>query len=156
IGTPTHLNTFHFHDQGHGLDEGERLAVFAFDGRAVRRFSQAPGDELAAAVQALPPAWFGPLRHEREAAIARLQALGARPPGADVRALEVYALACACAFAGGDSVSYWDERVLPLITLGSGLPVVEPGDVDDLADTASVLHALVEVMPYAAPPGGEG
>jgi hypothetical protein len=159
-GMPTDLGIFSFHDRGHDLDEAEpRLALFAFDAAEVaRRWASTPGRELAAMISAAPS--FGPLDGARPAVVEALAALGDRTPAAaelrDVRAYELCALDEGRAFAGGDLQEYWDARVLPLFALGDGDPVIGAADVEDLDDCASVLHALVEVMPYAAPPGGEG
>jgi hypothetical protein len=159
-GTPTNLGSFRFHDRGAELDdERERLAVLAFDGAAARRrWAETPGRALADALAAAPAHAFGPLAGARDEAVAALRALGDRmPAGAldDVRAFELVALDEARAFAGGDAVAYWDERVLPLLALASEAPVVSASDLEDLDDCASVLHALVEVLPFAPLPGGE-
>jgi hypothetical protein len=75
----------------------------------------------------------------------------------DVRALEQYVLEeSAVVFAGGDAMSYWDERVLPMFSLSADEPKIEQRDVEELEDCDSLLHALVEVTPFAAPPDGEG
>src|SRR5262249_9022171 len=79
-GTPTHLGTFQFHDLGVGLDEGERLAVFAFDGARLRKcWNTVSGTELAASLRALPSEWLGPLSQARDAASAWLDGLATEP-----------------------------------------------------------------------------
>lgn len=160
-GTPTDFNSFVFHDAGRGLDEGERVAFFAFDGRAAWSVLQTmPGAQLAELLGSAPLGLYGPLEAARAPGCAALAALGdksaAQADLRDVRALELCALAAGRVFAGGDVVSYWDERVLPLFSLAAEEPKIDAADVDDLEDTDSILHAVVEVMPYAAPPGGEG
>ncbi len=161
-GTPTEFGSFGFHDRGLGLDEkDERMAVLAFDPRAVATlFSQTPGRELGEILSTMPPGAFGPLEGARPAAVAALSACGdqsAEQAGLrDVRALELTALACARAFAGGDQVAYWGERVLPIFSLSDAEPAIDPAEAEDLDDCDSILHAMVEVTPWTAPPGGEG
>ncbi len=159
-GTPTDFNSFVFHDRGAGMDEeGERLAMLTFDPRVARLLWTTPGRELSANLIAAPPGFYGPLEAVRDAAADVLAPLGDRTPEqaglTDVRTLELCVLAAGRAFAGGDLREYWDERVLPMFAL-SGDPVIEPSEVEDLDDCDSVLHAMVEVQPFAAPPGGEG
>jgi hypothetical protein len=161
-GTPTEFGSFDFHDKGAGLDEGgERMVVLAFDPRAVSTlFTETPGAELAKALAAQPAGTFGPLEGARGPVIAALEACGeksAEQAGLrEVRALELTTLLCARAFAGGDRVEYWDERVFPLFSLSEADPKIEAAEAEDLEDTDSILHAMVEVMPWSAPPGGEG
>jgi hypothetical protein len=161
-GTPTEFGSFGFHDRGLGLDDkDERMAVFSFDPRVVATlFSQTPGKELAEILSSMPPGAFGPLEGARPQAIAALQACGeqsAEQTGLrDIRVLELAALACARAFAGGDRVAYWDERVLPIFSLADAEPKIDPAEVEDLDDCDSILHAMVEIMPWSAPPNGEG
>jgi hypothetical protein len=162
-GTPTGFNSFAFHDRGAGLDEGqERMALFAFD--RARAFAEA-GETWAARVGMAPAGAFGPLEGARAEAQAALAALGAtsiaeaRLPVQ--RALEVVAFGAALAWAGGEQVSYWDERVLPMFALLSGAEpptaVIDAAEAEALDDdTEGLLHAMVETLPYAAPPGGEG
>jgi hypothetical protein len=163
-GLPTGLNSFAFHDRGAGHDEdegGERLALFAFDAReAERGFFHTPGRELAAQLTVAPRARLGPLYGARDEALAALVALGdgapVVPSGGTVRAFELFTLAGARVFAGGEDAGYYDERFLPMFSLSAEAPVIEGGEVDELDACESVLHAMTEVLPYAAPPGGEG
>jgi hypothetical protein len=166
-GTPTGLGSFAFHDRGAGLQPGtERLALFAYDAAQLAlRFSSTPAREQAAVLPVAPSGAFAPLEGARAEAVAQLsaldeaaaaEALRAVDERAAVRALELCALEAARVFAGGDRLWFWDERVLPMFSLAAGDPVIEPGDVDDLDDAASVLAAMVDVLPWAAPPSGEG
>jgi hypothetical protein len=43
-----------------------------------------------------------------------------------------------------------------MFSLSTSDPVIDPADVEELDSCDSLLHAMVEVQPYAAPPGGEG
>jgi hypothetical protein len=166
-GSPTGLNSFAFHDRGAGLSAGaERLAWFAFDAAAVeRRAAGTPARELAASLMAAPAGMFGPLESARGEVVERLgrleetqtlEALIAGEHGMAVRALELCALEAARVFAGGDRLWFWDERVLPMFSLSAGDPVIEPSEVEDLDESPSILAAMVEVLPWAAPPAGEG
>jgi hypothetical protein len=161
IGTPTDFNSFLFHDRGDGVgEESERMAVFAFDPRVARILYGTPGTELGAGLMTAPPGFYGPLEGLRGEVVEAMGRLGQRSPeqaeAKDVRALELCALAASRAYASGEARSYWDERVLPVFSLASSEPKIEAGDVDDLDDCDSILHALVEVLPYSAPPSGEG
>jgi hypothetical protein len=161
-GLPTDLNAFAFHDLGRGLDDGgERLAFVAFDREAtLRRWREESGARLAGLLESAPASWFGPLAGRVPDAVAALAALGDRSPDAaglrDGSALELLALHHARAFSIGDTVSHWDERVLPVFCLAQTEPRIDADEVEDLDDADGILHALVEVMPAVAPPGGEG
>jgi hypothetical protein len=156
-GTPTGANSFAFHDRGAGQDEdSSRMAPFAFDGKRLRALWSQPSGQIAATLRKAPPWQFGPLTPLAAEVADRLEKRGAQPPENDVRALELCALACAGAFAGGETVSYWDERVLPMLSLASDEPKIETADCEDLEDCDSLLHAMVEVLPFSAPPDGEG
>lgn len=163
VGTPTGLDSFFFHDRGAALDDGEeRLAWFAFDRQ--RAFHQ-PGKTLAEIVAAAPAGALGPLEGAKAEAVAALQALGEQSPAEarldSSRALELCAFAASLAWAGGDEVQYWDGRVLPLFAICGtdtpAAPVLDEGEANDLEDeTESLIEAMVEALPYAAPPDGEG
>lgn len=162
-GTPTGLDSFFFHDRGAALDEGEeRLAWFAFDRAAA---FERPGTLLAQLIASLPAGRFGPLEGARDEAVAELAALGERTPAQArltvPRALELCALAAARAWAGGDQLGYWDGRVLPLFAICAAepppAPVFDQAEATELDDeTESILEAMVETLPFAAPPDGEG
>jgi hypothetical protein len=118
-----------------------------------------------ARLEAAPAGALGPLEGARAEATAALRALGERSLAAaelhDVRALEVVAFAGGLAFAGGDQVRYWDERVLPLFAIcgaaAPSAPVLDAIEAEMLEDeTESLLEAMVETLPFAAPPDGEG
>jgi hypothetical protein len=160
-GTPTDFDTFSFHDRGDGVDEeGERMALFGFDPRVARILYGTPGNELAAGLSTAPRGFFGPLEGLRDEAIASLAKLADRSPeqaGADdVRVLELCALTASRAFASGEQLSFWDERVLPMFALAGDDPKIDADEVDELDDCESLLHAMVEILPFAAPPSGEG
>jgi hypothetical protein len=158
---PSDLDCFSFHDGGDGMDRpGSRLVFCAFDPEAVARFRATPGRELAARLATIAPARLGPFAAARDEAAATLSALGDQTPEtarlADLHALEAAVLAEACLWTGGDRARYWDERVLPLFGLGDDKPVFGEDDLEELEGADSVLHAMLEVLPFAAPPGGEG
>jgi len=160
-GTPTDFDSFLFHDRGDGLDEGgERLAWLGFDPRVARILYGTPGRELAAGLSTAPAGFFGPLEGLRGPVTEALSQLGDRSPEQadikDVRALELCAVAASRAFASGEARGYWDERVLPMFSLSSGDPKIDAAEVEDLDDCDSIVHAIVDVLPYAAPPSGEG
>jgi hypothetical protein len=163
VGTPTGLDSFRFHDRGNGLeDRQERVAFFAFDRHEAfaveaRQWAQRLADA--------PAGWFGPLEATREQVFAELETTNPGRSVADAklsaRALELVAYASSLAWAGGDELAYWDERVLPLFLLCGtdqpAAPVLEPSEAQDLDDeTESLLEAMVETLPFAAPPDGEG
>lgn len=162
-GTPTGLDSFRFHDRGDALDDRqERVALFAFDrketfGTDARTWSE----RLSGA----PAGWFGPLEATREAVFAELSTTEVGKSVADAklstRALELVAFGAALAWAGGDELQYWDERVLPLFAICGvekpSAPVLDAREAEDLDDeTESLLEAMCETLPFAAPPDGEG
>jgi hypothetical protein len=160
-GTPTGFNSFAFHDRGHALGDGEeRLAFFAFD--RARAFAE-PAEAWATRLAMAPAGAVGPLEGARAEAQAELAALGRKSPAeaqlSSPRALEVVAFAAALAWAGGDEASYWDERVLPLFSICSSdvppTPTIDAQEAEELDGCESLLHAMVETLPYAAPRDGE-
>jgi hypothetical protein len=79
----------------------------------------------------------------------------------DTRALEVVAYAAALAWAGGDELRYWDGRVLPMFSICAAerppVAVLDQSEAEELEDDErSLLEAMVETLPFPAPPGGEG
>ncbi|HEX8953392.1 MAG TPA: hypothetical protein VF945_16165 [Polyangia bacterium] len=162
-GTPTGLDSFRFHDRGSGLeDRQERVAFFAFDrketfGVEARLWAQR--------LQGAPAGWFGPLEATREQVFAELETAN---PGRSLaearvstRALELVAFGAALAWAGGDELAYWDERAVPLFAICGTekppAPVLDPSEAEALDDeTESLLEAMAETLPFAAPPDGEG
>jgi hypothetical protein len=156
-GTPTGLNSFAFHDRAHEVGEGTRVAPFAFDLESARVKFSSPARELAAH---LSEGLTGPLAGARPEVVQALVEIGDRPltpedPIAQ-RALELCALDHAYVFGGGDRQYYLDHRVLPMFQLSTGAPQFDPEELDELEDSDSILEAMVDVLPYAAPPGGEG
>ncbi|HEX6835626.1 MAG TPA: hypothetical protein VF334_03585 [Polyangia bacterium] len=162
-GTPTGLDSFRFHDRGVGLeDRQERVAFFAFDrketfGVEARLWAQR--------LQGAPAGWFGPLEGTREQVFAELDTTEVGKSLADARvstrALELVAFGASLAWAGGDELAYWDERVLPLFSICAtdkpAAPVLEAAEAEELDnETESLLEAMVETLPFAAPPDGEG
>jgi hypothetical protein len=162
-GTPTALDAFTFHDRGAALEDGaERLAWLAFDRKAL---FEEKASVVAARIAALPPGALGPLEGARAESVALLRALGDQTIAAaqpqEVRALEVVAFAGALVFAGGDQVGYWDERVLPLFAIcgvdAPPAPALDAAESEELEDDETpLLAAMVETLPFAAPPDGEG
>ncbi|HUS68533.1 MAG TPA: hypothetical protein VMZ28_28555 [Kofleriaceae bacterium] len=156
-GTPLGIDAFSFHDHGVGNEEGlERMAWLAFDARqASLRFSATPGRVLSAQLAQAPRGAYGPLEHLRGGVLSALDNLGDQTPvearSTDERVLELCALASANAFAGGEQMAYWDDRVLPLFALDDESAEIPPEERDILDGCDSVLHAMVEIMPFAAP-----
>jgi hypothetical protein len=160
-GTPTTLGSFGFHDRnlGAGGAGGDRLALVALDAAALRSaWEGVPGAELAARVRTLPDRAVGPLGGARDEAVSALAALGDATPAAaglrSVRALELVALGETWLFGGGDAVAFIDHRMLPMFTLAAGEPPFDdPDEAEELETRASVLEAMVEVLPYGSPEG---
>jgi hypothetical protein len=156
-GTPTALNSFAFHDRGRDVGDGTRMAPFAWDAQRAQQAFASPARELAAH---LSVAKKGPMEGARAEVIARLAEIGDRPLNPDdavaLSALELCTLDCAFVFAGGDRQYFWDHRVLPMFLVGDAAPQFDPEEFSDLEESESVLEAMVDVLPYAAPPGGEG
>jgi hypothetical protein len=163
VGTPTGLDSFRFHDRGTALeDRQERIAFFAFDR------NETFGVEArlwAERLSGAPAGWFGPLEATRESVFAELDTSPVGKSVADAklstRALELVAFGAALAWAGGDELGYWDERVLPLFAICGvekpAAPVLDPSEAEELDDeTESLLEAMCETLPFAAPPDGEG
>jgi hypothetical protein len=144
-GMPTDLGSFAFHDGAAALSEQpSRLCFFAFDRAAtLKTFADAPGhihwDQI------------GPLAGRR----AEIEQLIAAKEERALPVLEALALSEAAPFAVGDSVHFWDNRVLPLLHLASDEPVFDSSDIEDLEE-APLLEAMTEILPTRAPPGGEG
>lgn len=158
-GFPTGLDSFRFHDRGGGLPAArDRMAIFGFDRRAADEVLSQPGAKIAEWLQLRPRA-LGPLGGLLPEVVAELSALGERSPKdarCSVHALELVALACGRVFATGEDVAFWNDRVLPLLSLSVAPPQIEADEVEDLAETKSLWHAIVEVVPFAAPGSGEG
>lgn len=178
-GTPTGLGSFGFHDRGHDLrrpgegdaddDEDERdntrVAFFAYDHDLITRaWKELPGKQLAQVISSAPVEVLGPLFPLRDETAKVLEALGDEPAGklvrhslVHVRAFEMLALAHAGIYAGGDALSYLDERLLPLLSIGDATPVIDDEDeAQELEQQPSILSAMVEVLPFPKPPGGYG
>ncbi|HEX4462924.1 MAG TPA: hypothetical protein VIA18_33350 [Polyangia bacterium] len=162
VGTPTALDSFVFHDRAHQLGDGDRLAWLAFD--PALAFGT-PGRALATMIEGAPAGAFGPLDGARAEAVPALAALGEQSPAGaklqDARALELCAFAAGMTFAGGDQLSYWDERVLPLFAICGKptppAPVLDAEEADEIDhEETPFLEAMVETLPFAAPPDGEG
>jgi hypothetical protein len=162
-GTPTGLDSFRFHDRGDALeDRQERVAFFAFDRKETFAVE---ARQWAQRLSGAPAGWFGPLEGAREQVFAELETANPGRSVADAkvstRALELVAFGASLAWAGGDELAYWDERVLPLFAICSAekppAPVLEPSEAEELDDeTESLIEAMVETLPFAAPPDGEG
>lgn len=176
-GTPTGLSSFAFHDRGYDLRksadaktaqeerDSTRVAFFAYDHELITRaWNEIPGKQLAQIIQGAPVEVLGPLFPLREEAAKALTLLGDEPPGkhrlhplTHVRAFEMLALAHAGVYAGGDALTYLDERVLPLLSIGDATPVIDDADeAEELEGQPSILAAMVDVLPFPKPPGGYG
>ena len=162
-GTPTGLDSFRFHDRGTALeDRQERVAFFAFDRKeTVETEARLWAQRLSGA----PAGWFGPLEATREQVFAELETTPVGQTLAEARvstrALELVAFGASLAWAGGDELAYWDERVIPLFAICGtdkpAAPVLDPAEAEELDDeTESLLEAMAETLPFAAPPEGEG
>src|SRR6476620_5038065 len=80
-GTPTDFNSFWFHDRGDGVDEeGERVALFAFDPRVARILYGTAGKELGPGLTTAPPQFYGPLEALRQPVADAMAALGDQSP----------------------------------------------------------------------------
>lgn len=158
-GFPTGLDSFRFHDRGGGLpDNRERLALFGYDRREAGAVLSQPGKAIVEWLLQRPGA-AGPLAGVLPEVLAELDALGDQAPKdarCSSRVLEVIALSCGRVFATGEAVRFWDERVLPLLSLSAAPPQISADDVEDLEAAESLWHAIVEVLPFSAPPNGEG
>jgi hypothetical protein len=162
-GTPTGLDSFRFHDRGNAIDERQdRIAFFAFDRKETFAVEARTWVER---LSGAPAGWFGPLEATREAAFAELSTTEVGRSVADARlsarALELVAFGAALAWAGGDELAYWDERVLPLFAICGvekpAAPVIDNNEAEELDnETESLLEAMCETLPFAAPPDGEG
>jgi hypothetical protein len=156
-GTPTGMNSFAFHDRGNDLGDGTRVAPFAYDPRSADSLFKSPARELAAQ---LSTARKSPLEGARSEVIALLAQMGDRSLTAKdeiaLRALELCALDSAFVFAGGDRQYFWDHRVLPMFSLSDGEPQFDSDEMEELDESESILEAMVDILPYGAPPGGEG
>ncbi|HEX2569337.1 MAG TPA: hypothetical protein VH877_07240, partial [Polyangia bacterium] len=157
-GMPLMLDSFYFHDAGTDLDKGDRVALIAFDGAALKRaWESVPGRQLAERVAAMPDAVYGPLTAARDAAVEALGTLGDQTPAAagltSLPALELLTLSVSCLYAGGEPMRFIDERFLPLFSLAPGDPVFDPDELESLDAGITLLEAMVEVLPYASPEG---
>ena len=139
------------------MGEGTRAAPFAFDLDLARAAFAAPAHELAAR---LATAKKGPMEAARPEVIAALAAMEDRPLRPEdpiaLLVLELCALDAAYVFAGGDRQYFWDHRILPMFLIGDAAPQFDPDEMEVLEESDSILEAMVDVLPYAAPPGGEG
>jgi hypothetical protein len=156
-GTPTSLNSFAFHDRAHEVGDGTRAAPFAFDRQLARAAFGAPARELAAR---LSTGRKGPMEGARGDVVSALAQMEDRPlrpeDPAALRGLELCVLDAAYVFAGGDRQYFWDHRILPMFLIGDGEPSFDREEMEDLEESDSILEAMVDVLPYASPPGGEG
>jgi hypothetical protein len=166
VGMPSALGSFAFHDRAIGSDEqAERCSFFAFDRPLVDAIVATSGTQLAKIVEGVVGSGGSMLGEDLFTNVKNvLRSLGEKPltaaePAARpdiLRAVELLVLSSGRVFAGGDRVDYWDERVLPLLSIGGGEPVIDADDLETLESAESSLHALVEIVPSAAPPGGIG
>ena len=166
VGMPSALGSFVFHDRAIGdAGEAERCIFLGFDRPLTEALLGTPGAELAKVIEAIGQSGQTLLDPEATTSlIATLRALGDRPmvtadPAARpelVRAAEALVLSSGRVFSAGDRVDFWNDRVLPLLSLADVEPVIEAGELEELERAESVLHALIEVVPSAAPPGGAG
>jgi hypothetical protein len=181
-GTPTGLGSFSFHDRGHDRaaeqgqiqltdaedrDEGEgdvtRAAFFAFDGGIIAQaFTELPGQHLAQVVSSAQPEVLGPLIELRDATAKQLATVQTPPgqakdhPAWHTNAFELLALAHAGAFAGGDTVKFIDQKLLPILAIGDAAPIIDSDDAEELDELPSILDAMIEVLPCPKPPTGYG
>lgn len=179
-GTPTGLSSFTFHDRGYDraeegsqvqltdADEDEeadttRGAFFAFDGGVIAQaFSELPGQQLSQVIASAQPEVLGPLIELRDATAKQLQTVQ-NPPGQvkdhpawHTSAFELLALAHAGVFAGGDTVKFIDQKLLPILAMGDAAPIIDSDDAEELDELPSILDAMIEVLPCPKPPGGYG
>ena len=159
LATPTMLGTFGFHDRAAGMDEGDRVALVAFDAEAFRSAWQTvTGDELAARIKSLPENVLGPLAATRDQVVATFAALGDDTPESaelrSVHAAELAALSESYVFAAGEATTFVDGRVLPIFSLtADNLALGDAAEAEQLEQAKSVLAAMVEVLPFRSPEG---
>ena len=164
-GTPTGLDSFRFHDRGIGLeDRNERVAFFTFDRKEA--FS-VEARTWAQRLSGAPAGWFGPLEATREQVFAELETTTAGQSVADARvstrALELSRSArvgvgrrrpaALLGRARAAAVRHLQQRQAGRAGARSDRPE-RSQDLDD--ETESLLEAMVETLPFAAPPDGEG
>lgn len=173
-GTPTGLGTFVFHDRGFDTPSSliipgdapadtTRAAFFAFDGNLIHQaFNQVPGQQLSQVINGAPEEVLGPLMELREPTAKALsghqQPLGQAKdhPAWHTHAFELLALSHAGVFAGGDTLKFLDGKLLSILSIGDATPIIDADDAEDLEEMASVLDAMIEVLPCPKPPGGYG
>lgn len=180
-GTPTGLGSFAFHDRGYDRDdepsqiqltdadsdddEGDttRAAFFAFDGGLIAQaFTELPGQHLSQVIGSAQPEVLGPLSELRDATAKQLATVQ-NPPGQakdhpawHTSAFELLALAHGGVFAGGDTVKFIDQKLLPILAIGEAAPIIDADDAAEVDDLPSILDAMIEVLPCPKPPGGYG
>ena len=163
-GTPTGLDSFRFHDRGNALEDGrDRVAFFAFDRKETFAVEARTWVER---LSGAPAGWFGPLEATREEAFAELSTTEVGRSVADARlstrALELVAFGAALAWAGGDELRLLGRARAAAVRhlrrrqaggAGASTPP-RPRSLDN--ETESLLEAMCETLPFAAPPDGEG
>jgi hypothetical protein len=162
IGMPSVFGSFSFHDRGLEAEgEQERCAFFAFDRPLVESILAQSGPALVKVLESIAGggrAALGDAVYEQVTDTLRgLKERGESETGpAMLRTIEQLVLSNGRVFAGGDRLAFWAERVLPLLSIEDQEPVIDEDDLETLEECKSVLHALVEVVPVKAPPGGAG
>jgi hypothetical protein len=144
-------------------EPGDRMALALLDLRLVEHlWNEAPAEAVLSFLKALESvqgAVLGPLAHALPRAIAYVEEQDLTQPMAAVaqRELIVYellAMASSAAFQTGDTVDYFDQCFLPLLSLTDD-PVNEAAvraSLDEIQGL-DVLHAMAEVLPYHVPEG---
>lgn len=147
----------------HDDDEQDQVALVLLDLRLTQvLWTESTAQEVSQFLQAIEPIKgkvLGPLAGDLEAA---KEWVASQPPSRpleqaphpDLTTYEVLAMATALAFTGGTSTQRFDERLLPLLSLGEGQITgsIVKDSLEDIEELG-VLSAMAEVLPYSVPEG---
>ncbi|PID38155.1 MAG: hypothetical protein CSA65_08700 [Proteobacteria bacterium] len=173
-GFPRIADLFLFHEEDDDEDEAadgdnkneaeqDRVALVLLDLRLTEvLWKESTAQEVSKFLEAIEPLKgkvLGPLARDLEEAKDWVRTQPpARPleqaPAPDLTTFEVLAMATALSFSGGTSTQRFDERLLPLLSLGdsqiSGSIIKDSlNDIEHLG----ILSAMAEVLPYSVPEG---
>lgn len=157
------LHSFHEVDLDPEESDEDRMALVLLDLRLTEELWQnQPADAVSAFLEAIAPLRervLGPLAAAMpEVRQFVLEQPSDKPlaeaPDAPLLAYELLAASTAIAFVGGHRVSYFDERLFPLLALkeSNDLERVIGDELDEIAGHG-LLSAMCEVLPYSVPEG---
>jgi hypothetical protein len=144
-----------------GEPDSDRVALVMLDPDLMRfLWDEAPAAQVATFLEAIAPVApkvLGPLA----GALDEAQKLVAQRPqdaplgsanAPDLLCYEVISLATALGYLAGDSVAFYAERLLPLLSIGPdpASSAIIKDSVDEIADLP-IYAAMTEVMPYSVP-----